>query len=431
MNTSLGRLLDTLAETVRTTDESPVARADAATALGHLGRALAGLRIDGVSSDPGDRREQQVAALATACTELGARAPSTEARLAELAAAAADTVAVLRGQATVGSRWAAATAMAETITPVTDLLSSGLHAGAAAQWLAEVRRQAALVQQTAALHPASHGDATLLDHPLPARTLIETADLATVVRDATAVLVHLTVATTEVPTIAEMLAYTAAAESLSGATEALTRITPTDAGDQVTAADAWRSIRAALQPFDDGSRRPHGYAPPAVLAAGRLHAALHGDAADPTSWSGPLRGAAVAAAQHLPTLARHLDGVVRSWGRTGALLAYAVDLPPREDRVTEHLRGHRPDGLVRADVFDLRPVTNAVRNARLLSIAVAAQAADPGGRMAADFPRRAWTAHRALLDHPRTPAVLSAARHQAYLRLQAARHRPTGARRVR
>ena len=66
MATSLGQLLDALADTARTTDDSAAARADAGTALGHLGRALAHLRHDGVSPFAGDRREQQVAALAVA-----------------------------------------------------------------------------------------------------------------------------------------------------------------------------------------------------------------------------------------------------------------------------------------------------------------------------------------------------------------------------
>ena len=86
MATSLGQLLDALADNSRAFDDSPAVRADAATALGHVGRALTQLRRDGVSPMTGDQREQRVAALATACTELSARAPATEATLARLAA---------------------------------------------------------------------------------------------------------------------------------------------------------------------------------------------------------------------------------------------------------------------------------------------------------------------------------------------------------
>ena len=92
-----------------------------------LGNMLAGLgpapvvcfvvAVDeGWQAQSGDHREQQVAALAVACSELAARAPATESTLAQLAAAAADSLAVLHGHTTVATRWAAATAVAETVT---------------------------------------------------------------------------------------------------------------------------------------------------------------------------------------------------------------------------------------------------------------------------------------------------------------------------
>ena len=49
MATSLGQLLDALVDSARAVDDGPAARADAATALGHVGRAMARLRRDGVS----------------------------------------------------------------------------------------------------------------------------------------------------------------------------------------------------------------------------------------------------------------------------------------------------------------------------------------------------------------------------------------------
>src|SRR3954453_22378287 len=137
MATSLGQLLDALADHARALDDSPAARADAATALGHVGRALAQLRRDGVSPIAADHREQHVAALATACTELAARAPATEGTLSRLAAAAADTLAVLHPDTTVVSRWAAATAVAETVTSLADVLADHLPPGPASQWLTE------------------------------------------------------------------------------------------------------------------------------------------------------------------------------------------------------------------------------------------------------------------------------------------------------
>src|SRR4051794_2311764 len=134
MATSLGQLLDALADGARAVDDGPAVRADAATALGHVGRALAHLRRDGVSPIAGDQREQQVAALAAACTELAARAPATEGSLSRTAAVAADPLAVLPPDPTVANRWAAATAVAETITPLTEIIAPGLPDGPAAEW---------------------------------------------------------------------------------------------------------------------------------------------------------------------------------------------------------------------------------------------------------------------------------------------------------
>src|SRR4051794_38167120 len=167
MVTSLGQLLDALADHARAGDDGPAVRADAATALGHIGRALAQLRRDGVSPIAGDLREQSVAALATACVELAARAPATEGTLSRLAAAAADTLAVLHPDTTVASRWAAATAAAETVTPLAEVLADHLPPGPAAEWLTEARRQAVLVQQAAALQPPTRADAVVLDRPVP------------------------------------------------------------------------------------------------------------------------------------------------------------------------------------------------------------------------------------------------------------------------
>jgi hypothetical protein len=159
-----------------------------------------------------------------------------------------------------------------------------------------------------------------------------------------------------------------------------------------------------------------------VTAAGRLHAVLSAAGSDPTSWTASLRASVAAGAQHLPTFASQLlYRTVRHWADTGALIAYARDLPPREEHVAAYLRGYRPAGLVRADAADLRPVVGALHNARLLSLAVADRVADPGARAVAGFPQRAWAANRTLLDQPQTPVALSMAIQQTHQQLQAAR----------
>src|SRR3954451_15057494 len=241
MATSLGQLLDALADRARALDDGPAVRADAATALGHVGRALAQLRRDGVSPIAGDQREQRVAALATACTALAARAPATEGTLSQLAAAAADTLAVLHPDTTVASRWAAATAVAETVTQLTDVIADRLPKGPAAQWLAGVGHQAVLVQQAAALQPPSRVDAVILDRPVPGPTARMSVDPALVVRDAVGVLLRATARARDTPSVAEVLAYTIAAQTLSSAAEHLGPTVAHDAG-QVTASEAWRAV---------------------------------------------------------------------------------------------------------------------------------------------------------------------------------------------
>jgi len=428
MATSLGQLLDALADTAQTTEPTAAARADAGTALGHLGRALAQLRYDGVSPAIGDRREQQVAALAAACTELGARAPATESSLARLAAAVADTFAVLHPQTTVATRWAAATAVAETVTPLAQVIAGGLPTGPAAQWLTEVERQSVRVQQTAALQPPSRADSAILDRPLVGPAVLTGSDPALVVPDAVAVLLRATSGAAESPSVAEVLAYTLAAETLSDAAQRLDPVAEPGTGQ---AAPAWRAVRAALRPYDDGSRRPHHDAPPAVHAALRLHASLNRPGSDAGSQPEPLRAAVAAAAQHLPTLATQLMyRTVRSWADTGALVAYARDVPPRDDRVAAYLRGYQLGGLVRVDAMDLQPVAGALHNARLLSLAVAARAAESGPR-STDFPRRALAAHQALLEQPQTAAALEVATREAGRQLQLARGRTPGPTRAR
>ncbi|RBY91262.1 hypothetical protein [Blastococcus sp. TF02A-30] len=427
MATSLGQLLDALADTARTTDDSAAARADAGTALGHLGRALAHLRRDGVSPFAGDRREQQVAALAVACTELGVRAPATESALARLAAAAADTVGVLYDHTSVTSRWAVATAVAETVTPLAEVVAHRLPAGPATQWHAEVERQAALVQQTAALQPPTRADVAVLDRPVSGPAVTASADPARVVSDAIGVLLQATARANDPPSVTEVLAYTIAAQTLSSAAERLGSTDATPPAGQTTAADAWRAVRASLRPYDDGSRHFHQHAPPGVTAAGRLHAALRSAEPDPATWTASLRASVTSAAQHLPALATQLlYRTVRSWADTGSLIAYARDVPPRDERVAAYLRGYQPGGLVRVNATDLQPVAGALHNARLLSLAVADRAAGPDARTTAGFPRRAWAANRALLDDPQTPVALGVAIQQAHQQLQAARAQRPG-----
>ena len=421
MTTSLGRLLDRLGEMAERAAQTPATRADAATALGQLGRALGHLRHDGVSPEAGDARERQVAALATACTELARRAPVSEGPLTMLAAAAADSLAALHEHTTVASRWATAVVLADAATPLAELVANGTPTGAAPE-LEQVGRHAIRVQQTAALYPPKRADVAVLDRPFPGTSVPAGSAVADVVPDAVARLLRSTADLVERPTVAQVLAYTLAAETLSAAAQRLDTKTSFDPAH--LAAPAWRAVREALRPYDDGSRRQHPHAPPTVTAALALHTAL---AAPASSGDAPDPGAArviAAGAQHLPALASQLlYRTVRSWADDASLVAYARDLPPRDERVAAYLRGYHPAGLVRARIDDLQPVVGALHNARLLSLAVAIRIG-PGA--APDFPRRTYAANQEVLERPGVTGALEAANREAGQQLLLGRSRASG-----
>ncbi|SDG20067.1 hypothetical protein [Klenkia brasiliensis] len=420
MATSLGQLLDELADTAERVERSAADQADAATALGHLGRALAHLRDDGLSTESRRGLERDVAGLATACSELGRHAPVAEGRMALLAGAAADSMAVLHSHSTVSSRWAVATLMADTVTPLAAILQPAPEP--AAQRVEQVRRWAVRVQQTAALHPPSRSDASLLDRPLAGFERITSRDPVRVVPDAVAALLRATGATAHLPTVAQVLTYTSAAETITALAQRLGSTAPMGSGH--LASPAWRAVREALRPYDDGSRRPHPQAPPAVAAAIRLNDSLTSAPAQTMLGDPAVRGAVAAAAQHMPTLAvQLLYRTVRSWADDGSLVAFARDLPPREERMAPYLRGYQPGGLVRANAADLQPVVGALHNARLLSLAVAVRIdeAHPPG-----FPHRVQAANQEMLRRPEAAGALEAASREAARQVLLGRQRHHG-----
>lgn len=420
MATSLGQLLDHLVDVAQRSGRTPSAQADAATGLGHVGRALEHLRQDGLASESGHRRERDVAALATGCSELARHAPVGEGRMAELSAAAADSLAVLHAHSTVSSRWAVAVGLADAAHSLAAVLVG--PEGEASQWVHQTLRWSLVVQQDAALEPPAVSDAALLDRPLPspANALVGTS--VAEVPDAVAVILQATGATAPLPTVAEVLAYCVSAETITSLAQRLD--TSSTRGSGHLAAPAWRAVQDVLRPYDDGSRRPHPDAPPSVLAAGAVHRALTSVPPEQLLARPAAREAVAAAAQHMPTLAvQLLYRTVRSWADHGSLVAFARDLPPREERVAAYLRGYQPGGMVRANAADLQPVVGALHNARLLSLSVAVRVDDthPPG-----FPRRAFAANQEMLTRPAAAGALDAASREAARQVLLGRARQAG-----
>lgn len=422
MPTSTGDLRDallTLAATAHSgTTVTAVTRADAATALGHSGRALAVLREAGISPAVGDLRERQVDALARESRALAEQAPVTNGRLTELAAACADSIVTHHRHSGISRRWALTVALLDVIDPLCDLVESGAAPGPVADRVSTIRRLTLHAEQTATLNHPSRAANTVLDQLIPGSVTDTRASAATRITTSIAELSYATRTAATSFNLAESLAVTFAAQNL---TERATELAPagtTHAGQRyqsdVAASDAWRSVRTALAPFTDGTRRVQPDTPPIVRAALDLHSALNdarrGDA-----------DAISAAAQHLPFVAADLHRRAERWGVTGGLLAYACDLPPREHMTAAAAAGHRPAGIVRADRVDLQPVTDALHNTRLLTTELAATLARPDSALVGGpFAHRNWAAHQATLAHESGTGAVAEARHQTALLLQPA-----------
>lgn len=424
MPTSLGDLLDILLDTARRHPDAPhraVVAADAATALGHLGRALAQLRTDGISPMVGDIRERQVLQLARVCHEVSLSAPPTNARLTELAAACADTVAVQRRHTTVRDRWALAAAFIDMVEPLCDLLEHAAAPGPLTNRLAALRRHSLHAEQTVSLNPPERADSTVLDGLIPAPFSTTHPDGGTVIHESIAVLSLETRSNATTLSLAEALAVTFAGEALSHAarapaTESAHPPAPYQR-KQATAADAWQAVRTSLTPFTDGTRHMHTDPPPIARAALTLHRVARQIAQAPDGQAAAVRVAIANATQHLPGIAADLHRRAVSWADTGALLAFACDLPVREHNLVAHHCGYRSSGVIRADAVDLKAVTDALHNVRLLSTELACRAVPSD---AAPFARRNWAAHQAVLIRERASGEISDAKHDTYRQLHAA-----------
>jgi hypothetical protein len=369
--TSIHDLLDTANLHATKTDPTPAGLADAASAIRHLGRALRLLVSDGLSQDVGGYRERFVSELANACAAAAGDAASSGAPLSLLCGAAADLVGILRPEWNHAGRWAAALAVTETARQVAAVLSAGEHPTTGPQ-LAYLRRATVLVERTGAIEPPTARQAWLLDRPLPSPVATHEATPDTV-GDAMAALAHHTRPGTNL-SVAEVLAVCIAAETASRHTPVSEDSAPALAEG---AADAWRQVRAALRPINDGSRQRHDTRPVVVAAAIRLHDLVVTGRSDALSDDlGPLSGLHTAT-QLLPAIAEQLRQQVQQWPATGQLRAYAADLPSREDRVAQQLAGHRPEGLIHVDTDDLTPVLHALHTAESATAALSIAASPP------------------------------------------------------
>jgi hypothetical protein len=256
------------------------------------------------------------------------------------------------------------------------------------------------VERTGAIEPPTARQAWLLDRPLPSPVAAQEATPDTV-GDAMVALAHHTRPGTNL-SVAEVLAVCIAAETTCQHTPVSEESGPALA----EAADAWRQVRAALRPINDGSRQRHDTRPMVVAAAIRLHDSVMTGLPDASSSDDlrPLPGLHTAI-QLLPAIAEQLRQQVQQWPATGQLCAYAADLPSREDRVAQQLAGHRSEGLIHVDTDDLIPALHALHTAEsataALSIAAPPTGSDASATATGPLPRLT-TANRQRLTDWRT-----------------------------
>ncbi len=139
-------------------------------------------------------------------------------------------------------------------------------------------------------------------------------------------------------------------------------------------AQAWQQIAIALKPFNDGSRSRHEDRPTVVAWAIQLRESPR-RTTEPDFGTAPghqnppdghnSRRAVNASLDQLPVLARRLHDLIQQWPTHGRVLAYAAQLPRRDELLNQALAGSTPAGLVRVDSIDLRPALNAVRHAAI------------------------------------------------------------------
>lgn len=260
MATSIRNLLATVdAETWGT---APAGATDAITALRHVARALNRLAHDGLDPAVGGHRERSTLGLAAACISATQTLPADgTGRITALVGAAADIAGQLRSDGNRHDRWAVAAAFADTARHLVDrvinydpyrndpaLIIIGNHARTIAK-LAAVDapppHRRSLLDYARAIPELQYG---MTSSEVAAESVIAlTGELRAANRDPGSLSIHDIDGCLRV---AEQLSRYAAL-----ATTIAEHITVRHQSPDNRAADAWRTARHQLSPFDDGTRR--------------------------------------------------------------------------------------------------------------------------------------------------------------------------------
>jgi hypothetical protein len=331
----------------------------------HYGRALARCGI----TDPAHPGHSHAEDLAVASRRFAAGTHQREQRLGRLAGAAADCIAVLQPELTTAGRWAVTVAITDTASELVTLVNGAapLQHLAAETALQHLHRRIGHIQRLAAAHPPTGASQAILDRPIPVTFPLESRTPTTrVLANAAAGIVHHTRAGQPLA-LCELLAVTIALESLSETTARLLATLETHAPD-MRPATAWRAVQNQLRPFNDGTRRRQPETPPLVECALDLHRALSRTGQPPTMDE---LVAVRDALRYVPAVGRNLLTAVRQCADTNALLGYACDMTTGPGHVTAYLAGHRPEGLIPAELPELRPSMILIADAATITYGLA------------------------------------------------------------
>lgn len=419
MTTSIRDLLAAACREMTNTQPTAETAAAAAAAIQHCGRIAARL------ADVLDREsptQQAITALSTACAATAATWPSADARVAALVGVAADVAARDWHGWDHQARWAAGLAFADTArTAAAAAAAFGPYRNV--PQLHAVYDAAAMVRRAADADPPAPSGWAVLDRLVPNARPDIAVDPARAAADAAAALVAAVHAASARNTlcVAETIGCTAAAELAARHSATLTAILCGRANvpaAATAAADGWRVVRQALGPFDDGTKRAPPHSLDVLTWATELHRTLH-------QHLGPASPEAVEAmrkrndlpqlatalrvvANQLPDLARHLDRSVTRWAIEGRLLAPERLLPRYEKRNLVALPGARR--VVVATASDVAPVRTALRDAKLLSVSLAAELDRSTGRIGRQPQPYVAAAHAATIPGAAASLRRSAAR---------------------
>jgi hypothetical protein len=378
--TSLTDLFTAISALTDQHDHVTIAEADAAVlALAPAGQMLSWLADDGIGHAR-PRRAELVLGLATSCADAAAAWRGERVgRVSELMAASADVVGTLRTESGQAERWSCALQVAETVRRCATTARGHSPYGNVPE-LQRVYRAAAAIEQLGSLDPPPPADAKLLDRRIPVAGLPAGLGETAVAAEAAAWLLdHLRrPGTANLLTVRGAVAITYAAEIASTGIKALSAGLgdPDDTielGDPSAIANemptAWREVRRAFAPFDDGTRAQREPLADVTLWAARLGETMRrtvqqGVASGevrPPEVEGNVRSVAV----HLPLLATEvLKNCVR-WVAADQLLVDPSRVSPtRPDRIDAVL-AHR---LVLANAGDLGELVTSLKRVQVLGV---------------------------------------------------------------